>query len=185
MRSKLKCNIKGCRYEHHARGYCNRHYKKLIAYGDPLAGRMNKSSSRRSPNKDKVTLMEVPQPQQPQPQEDKRPKLARDSEAPFSFLANQKFIERLYKEILKALHEPLYIAHNSEAVLYMLRLAVKMAGYDKKNNYFLSELIADLESYAQHKDSLRFMAALANWEQSYERFEKPEKREQLSIVFQQ
>lgn len=181
MTSKQNCSIKGCRYEHHARGYCNRHYKKMQAYGDPLAGRMNKDHTRRTQNKNKVTLMQ--QPPTEQHQQEQRPKLERDSEKPFSFLANQKFIERLYKEILKAQHEPLYIAHNSEAVLYMLRLAVKMAGYDKQNNYFLSELIADLESYASHKDSLRFMDALANWERSYEQFEQPEKREQLSLVF--
>lgn len=182
MRSKLKCNIKGCREEHHARGYCNRHYKKLMKYSDPLQGQFKTKKQRRTSGKGKVANLQIQA--APIPQDvPKRPVAKRDPSAPHPFTVNIKIIDKLYKEIVKATHEPLYIAHNGGSVISMLSLCVKLAGYDEHNNYFLTDLIAELEEWAKHKDSLRFMSCLQTWEQRFAEFQVPPQREQLAIVF--
>lgn len=32
------CDVPGCEGRHWSRGYCSRHYRKFLAYGDPLGG---------------------------------------------------------------------------------------------------------------------------------------------------
>ena len=35
--SKRLCVLVGCERRHNAKGYCARHYRRLLLYGDPLA----------------------------------------------------------------------------------------------------------------------------------------------------
>lgn len=185
-RSKKNCNINGCREEHHARGYCNRHYKKFMSYADPLAGKFNVNrGTRKKGTRSAVTIQHINA--APIPAE-KRPAIKRAPEQPFSFLVNQKMIDKLYKECVKALHEPLYKAHNGDSILLMLSLALKLAGYDEKDTHFQADIVSELEEWASHKDSLRFMDTLATWQQRYNDYvlsirANAEMREQLSIVF--
>lgn len=39
------CQIEGCARCTHARGYCERHYRRLMRYGDPLAGRRSRGTA--------------------------------------------------------------------------------------------------------------------------------------------
>lgn len=166
------CNVQGCRDEHHARGYCNKHYKKYMRLDDPTAGRFNRHSSRRS-KKSEVYM----QPYEPE----RREKITPGTQQPFAFLVNQKLIEKLYKEIVKAQQEPLFRAHNQAAIVPMLRLSAQLAGYDQQNHAFLADLLSELEQWAEHRDHLRYMDALAQWPQRLEQFSDNRTQVQLAL----
>lgn len=170
---KTLCNVQGCRDEMHARGYCNRHYKKYMRVGDPTAGRVHNYGTRDN-TKSKTRVYMDPQPE-------RREKVKPNAQETFSFLLNQKFIERLYKEVIKAQSDPLIKAHNEQSIFTMLRLCVELAGYHDNNTEFLADLLAELEEWATRRDSLRFMNCLATWPARHADFFKPRAVKQLAL----
>ncbi len=39
MATKRICSVEGCDKPHSAKGYCGKHYRKWLRYGDPLEGK--------------------------------------------------------------------------------------------------------------------------------------------------
>lgn len=171
---KTVCKIAGCREEHHARGYCNRHYKKLMRYKDPLAGRFNEVRGPRTRKPKSEAIIMQTEPTQPEPR-----KKRGSGQGNYLFFLNQKFIEKLYNEAIKATHDPLYKA-NEETLPHILDLAAHLAGYDGRSRLFKQEFIEELKTWAAAKDKIRFMDALAHWEQRADDF-KPRNTQQLSF----
>ena len=157
MAKEKKCKIKGCTEPHHARGYCNRHYKKLMQVGDPLAGRTYQSGPRNS-----AASRLIPTDREPE----KRKRLKKEEN--MSFLLNEKIITALYNEAAKAQQEPLYIAANGHHVTHFLTMALLLSGFDDTNKQVYDELMEDLMTWSRDGDKLRFLHTLQNWEERAE-----------------
>lgn len=196
--AKIRCSVSGCNREHHAKGFCNRHYKKYKKYSDPLGGTfvdnrpeyVRKSQKGRTTKKQDTTKRKAPAaaavamtPQTSEPDwipEPKRERAAAGSQANLSFFLNQRFIDKLYSEIVKALKEPLFMSANMKHIDTMLQLSAELAGYDCKNPVVWDEFKDELRTWASYKDKIRFMEALGNWEQRVIEY-MPKKAIQLSF----
>lgn len=173
--AKLQCKISGCQEEHHAKGYCNRHYKKMTRLGSPLAGREHASGprQRRSPVITDQT--------ERQPEKRKAPGSGQGN---YNFFLNQKFIEKLYNEADKARTEIIYKTANAHHVPHFLTMALLLSGFDRTNPEILDYLLDELKTWLGARDKIRFMECLANWEKrvhQFERMKEPRKVQQLSF----
>lgn len=197
---KLVCAVSGCGREHHAKGYCNRHYKKYKKYEDPMGGTfvdnrpeyVRKSQKGKSKKKDDpkkaankpAAVAMVPKTAAPDwIPEPKKERAAAGSQANLSFFLNQKFIERLYSEVIKAMKEPLFMSANLQHVDTMLQLAAELAGYKCKDPIVWDELKDELRTWASYKDKIRFMEALGNWEQRVEKYTPKKKGKAIQLSF--
>lgn len=191
---KKTCKVTTCSREHHAKGYCNRHYKKYVKYGSPTAGNFNdtrpayerKYYKGAAAMKKKATTSSQ---QQPTKAKEKRidwtPEPLKERQAPGSqnnlaFFLNQKFIEKIYSEIIKAMNEPLYKSVNYVHIESMLKLCAELAGYNCKHAAVWAEFSDELREWASYKDKIRFMEALGNWEKRVHDY-MPKETVQLSF----
>ena len=181
-RSQKKCQVTGCKNEHHAQGFCSSHYKKYVRYNDPTAGRFNKPGIQR-PGLRKENRMaaqqqqaqaqkQAPQRATNEPQFEPEPLKDMSGDGSYLFFLNQTIIKRLYGEIYKSMHEPLYMAANAELADDLLMAAMKYAGY-RNTNKQLGEILKDeLRGYVQKGDKVKFMYTLATWEQKKNEYKK-------------
>lgn len=187
----LRCSVSGCERKHHAKGYCNKHYNKWRVYGDPVAGRFLDTTpiwTRKQYPKKSRSLQAAPDLKKRQPlptaaewiPEPKKERSAPGSQSNLSFFLNQRFIEKIYTEILKADKEPLYKSSNYVLINDMLHLAAGLAGYDSKDADIWNEFSKELLKWTGTRDKIRFMETLANWPQRVKLYQ-PKKAIQLSF----
>ena len=185
-RVNKKCKVSGCQELHHARGFCNRHYKKYMRYDDPNAGRFRETISINPANnrdQTKPTLIFKAGKEksdhyhfEPEPLKDMT------GQGNYAFFLNQPTIEKLYGEIYKALHEPLYMAANKELIRPLLLLSLKYAGYrDNAEPAILESLLQELTDLINHKEKVKYMYTLANFDRRIERLKRPQRVKQMDI----
>lgn len=189
------CYVDGCEKEVHGRGLCSAHYRKLLRYDDPTAGRTYKSGIKRN-RKRKANGQPAAAAQEPampttraerfklmQQQQDYHfePEPLKDmsGEGTYLYILNQTIIKRLYGEAFKAIHEPLYMAANNDLVETLLLLALKYAGYRETDPPVCRLMLAELRGYVERKDKINFMYMLANWEKRRDHYKKPIQPEQI------
>lgn len=155
------CKIDGCTAEHHARGFCNRHYHKQLRHGDPLKGKTYKDHTRGG-NKNTEGM-------------ERLPVLPRssgiDGVKNLSFELNEDLINKLWAEAVRTTHKPLYKGINGKALNPLFILAINLAGCHNPSRLFLAEMIEDLLTWANCRDKIQFMNTLRDWQQRQEAFE--------------
>lgn len=103
-------------------------------------------------------------------------------EGSYLFFLNQSLIKRLYGEMYKALHEPLYMAANGDLFDQLLILAMNYAGYRDNDPAAGRLLMAHLRGLVEKKDKVTFLYSLANWEKKIEEYKKPLQTKQLELI---
>ena len=186
-RVNKKCKVSGCQELHHARGFCNRHYKKYMRYDDPNAGRFRQSigisikpAIDGDPKKATILFQKADKSDsyhfEPEPLKDMT------GQGNYSFFLNQPTIEKLYGEIYKALHEPLYMAANKDLVRPLLMLSLKYSGYrDNADPAILETLLHELTDLINHKEKVKYMYTLANFDRRIDRLKRPQRVKQMDI----
>lgn len=168
---KRKCSIQGCQHEHHARGFCNIHYKKYMRYTDPLAGTFRSEEIRRKGRQEDAVI-----------QQEERKDIQAAQMGNYSFFLNQKVIERLFAEAYKGMHDPLYKTFNKDSIQEIILLTMRFAGYDKKDRAFEWLLVEELTELVEQKDKARFLSKLSAWADAYADYkERPKQYKQLKL----
>lgn len=163
------CSMTGCNRKRHAKGFCKRHYYRYRKENGLLPSQQKTSA----PVQTKPVAV---------PQEPKKP---RTDTGNYSFFLNQKFIEKIFLELIKIYDKPLYQANNGKHVEHYLNLCIFLAGYDgEKGSAFYYSLMEELRTWAESGDRIRFMEALGNWKKRADLFSQPQNVQQLSLFKQ-
>lgn len=159
------CKMTGCNKQMHALGFCKRHYYVYRKENGLLPDQRKKVEV-------KVKAVESP------PEQRKE----RTDSQNYSFFLNQKFIEKIFMELVKIYDKALYRANNLKNLEHYLNLCIYLSGYEgKQQSAFYADFMDELKTWAEARDKIRFMEALANWEQRAAAFDRPEKVTQLSL----
>lgn len=159
------CKIANCQRDRHALGFCKRHYYRYRKENGLLPEQKKKVSVTTKPT-------EAPAEQRKE----------RTDSHNYSFFLNQKFIEKIFMELVKIYDKPLYRANNKKNLEHYLNLCIYLSGYEgSQKSDFYADFMDELKTWAEARDKIRFMEALANWEQRAAAFNQPEKITQLSL----
>lgn len=103
-------------------------------------------------------------------------------EGSYTFFLNQSMIKRLYGEMYKSQHEPLYMAANGDLFDQLLVLAMNYAGYRDTDPAAGRLLMQELRGYILKKDKVTFLYTLAIWEKRIKEYQKPIQTKQLELI---